>query len=53
MTKDRTITFRVSPEQAEQLKKINFSLFDATISDTLRGMISREYLELSKAGIIK
>lgn len=53
MTKDRTITFRASAEQVEQLKQINFSLFEPTISDTLRKMISREYHELSKAGLIK
>lgn len=53
MTKNKTITFRVSDEQVEQLKEINFSLFEPTISDTLREMIGREYEALSKAGLIK
>ena len=51
--KDKTITFRVSPEEAEQLKEINFALFDSTMSDTLRGMIGREYQALLMSGVIK
>ena len=51
--KDRTLTFRVSSEDVQKLEEINFSLFEPTISDTLRKMIDREYHELSKAGIIK
>lgn len=53
MIKDKTITFRASPEEVKKLKEINFSLYDSTISDTLRGMIGREYKALSKAGLIK
>ena len=53
MIKDRTLTFRVSSEDVQKLEEINFVLFDSTISDTLRGLIGREYQALSKAGIIK
>ena len=51
--KDRTLTFRVSSEDVQKLEEINFSLFDSSLSETLRKMIGREYQALSKAGIIK
>ena len=53
MTKDKTITFRLSPLEAKQLKEISFSQFDSSVSDTLRRLIGQEYDSLLKAGHIK
>lgn len=53
MTKDKTITFRLSPHEAKQLKQITFSQFDSSVSETLRRMIGQEYNALLKAGHIK
>ena len=53
MAKNKTISFRISDKQAEQLKEINFSLFHSSISETLREMIDKQYMELAEAGVIE
>ncbi len=53
MTKDYMITCRLTYEDAVQLDKIIYALQEPTISETIRVMIGREYVALSKAGLIK
>lgn len=53
MTKNKTMSFRLSQNDVKKLKKINTTSVDSSLSETLRRMIGREYKALLKAGIIK
>ena len=53
MTKDKTMSFRLSEEDVRKLKEINTTSVDSSLSETLRNMIGREYKAFSKAGLIK
>ena len=53
MTKNKTMSFRLSEEDVRKLKEINTTSVDSSLSETLRRMIGREYKALLKAELDK